>query len=35
MLEERDLVSQFGDPYIQYQNEVPMILPWRIPARSG
>jgi protein-S-isoprenylcysteine O-methyltransferase Ste14 len=34
MLEERDLVSQFGDSYIQYQNEVPMILPWRIPAQQ-
>ncbi|MDH3457921.1 MAG: isoprenylcysteine carboxylmethyltransferase family protein [Gemmatimonadota bacterium] len=37
-LEERDLVYQFGDPYIQYQREVPMIFPWRIsppgpPAR--
>jgi len=34
VLEERDLVAQFGDSYSQYQNEVPMILPWRIPARQ-
>lgn len=34
-LEEHDLVSEFGDSYLQYQNEVPMILPWRIPARRS
>jgi len=31
-LEERDLVSHFGDSYVRYQNDVPMILPWRLPA---
>ena len=31
-LEERDLVSHFGDSYVQYQREVPRIFPWRIPA---
>jgi len=31
-LEERDLVSQFGDSYVQYQREVPMVFPWRIPS---
>lgn len=33
-LEERDLVLQFGNSYVQYQRQVPMIFPWRIPARS-
>ena len=31
VLEERDLVSVFGDPYREYQNTVPMLIPWRIP----
>ena len=32
VLEERDLVSKFGDDYVQYQREVPMIFPWRAPS---
>ena len=35
VLEERDLVAQFGDSYVRYQREVPMILPWRLPRSSG
>jgi len=31
-LEERDLVSNFGDSYVRYQTDVPMILPSRLPA---
>lgn len=31
-LEERDLVVDFGDRYIQYQRRVPMLIPWRGPA---
>ncbi|UCD99572.1 MAG: hypothetical protein JSV42_02260 [Chloroflexota bacterium] len=30
LLEERDLVSAFGDPYRSYQDEVPMLIPFRI-----
>jgi protein-S-isoprenylcysteine O-methyltransferase Ste14 len=30
VLEERDLVDHFGDPYRHYQRKVPMLIPWRI-----
>lgn len=30
--EERDLVTDFGQPYRTYQEQVPMLAPWRIPA---
>jgi protein-S-isoprenylcysteine O-methyltransferase Ste14 len=30
-LEERDLVANFGDSYLAYQRNVPMLIPWRIP----
>ena len=31
VLEERDLVSRFGEQYMKYQRDVPMLIPWRIP----
>jgi hypothetical protein len=34
MLEERDLVHNFGDQYRAYQMQVPMIIPYRIPRRN-
>ena len=33
MMEERDLVSYFGDQYSIYQKKVPMIIPYKIPRR--
>jgi protein-S-isoprenylcysteine O-methyltransferase Ste14 len=30
LLEERDLVADFGDAYQQYQQKVPMLIPFRI-----
>jgi protein-S-isoprenylcysteine O-methyltransferase Ste14 len=32
LLEERDLVHQFGDEYRTYRNKVAMIIPWRRSA---
>ena len=32
LLEERDLVADFGDVYRRYQHQVPMLVPWRGPA---
>lgn len=34
MLEERDLVLDFGDQYREYQAKVPMIIPYRLPGRG-
>ncbi len=31
MLEERDLVRDFGDSYRGYRSRVPMLIPWKIP----
>jgi protein-S-isoprenylcysteine O-methyltransferase Ste14 len=32
LLEERDLVADFGDVYRRYQRQVPMLVPWRGPV---
>jgi protein-S-isoprenylcysteine O-methyltransferase Ste14 len=32
LLEERDLRSEFGNAYAEYQSQVPRCLPWRLPA---
>ena len=32
VLEERDLVADFGDVYRTYQHQVPMLVPWRGPV---
>jgi protein-S-isoprenylcysteine O-methyltransferase Ste14 len=34
ILEERDLVREFGDPYRAYQRRVPMLVPWKRPSSS-
>ena len=31
VLEERDLVASFGNEYRDYQNKVPMLIPYRLP----
>ena len=33
VLEERDLVTEFGDDYREYQRNVPMLLPSKFPGR--
>ncbi len=35
VLEERDLVREFGDIYRRYQKAVPMLVPWRGPAAKA
>ena len=32
VLEERDLLANFGNAYAEYQRKVPMLIPWRIPS---
>lgn len=34
VLEERDLVSEFGGPYKEYQKQVPMLIPYRLPRQT-
>jgi protein-S-isoprenylcysteine O-methyltransferase Ste14 len=34
LLEERDLVAEFGDSYRKYQRTVPMLIPYRIPQKE-
>ena len=31
ILEERDLVAEFGEEYARYRRHVPMLVPWRLP----
>jgi protein-S-isoprenylcysteine O-methyltransferase Ste14 len=33
-LEERDMVGEFGDGYTTYQQQVPMLIPWKLPGSS-
>jgi protein-S-isoprenylcysteine O-methyltransferase Ste14 len=35
VLEERDLLASFGDAYRDYQTEVPMLIPCRLPLSHG
>ena len=37
LLEERDLVTEFGETYHNYQSKVPMLVPWKLhkPFPSG
>lgn len=31
VLEERDLIKEFGEKYLDYRREVPMLIPFRLP----
>jgi protein-S-isoprenylcysteine O-methyltransferase Ste14 len=31
VLEERDLVAEFGERYVAYRRDVPMLIPWHAP----
>ena len=33
-LEEKDLVSDFGEEYLRSQQQVPMLIPWKIPKTN-
>ena len=33
-LEEKDLVTEFGESYRHYQKNVPMLFPWQFPNRK-
>jgi hypothetical protein len=35
IFEERDLTREFGDLYTEYQQRVPMLIPWRRPVASS
>ena len=35
VLEERDLVADFGEDYQRYQELVPMLIPWRLPHHES
>lgn len=34
VLEERDLATEFGEDYSNYQKKIPMLIPWRIGAKA-
>jgi protein-S-isoprenylcysteine O-methyltransferase Ste14 len=34
VLEERDLVSEFGAQYQEYQKKVPMLIPYKLPGKA-
>jgi protein-S-isoprenylcysteine O-methyltransferase Ste14 len=34
VLEEKDLLSDFGDQYREYQRKVPMLIPWKITGNK-
>jgi len=33
--EERDLVADFGGEYIEYQQRVPMLIPYKRPVKAN